>query len=105
MPACHAEWWLPNAPDTFHPPTPCCLQHAISVKYATEHRCGVVVRGPGLSDQIGGTDPLKDNLPLEVRRGVRKGVGMGHRGVPMGEYYFLALCDSADGALTLPSCC
>jgi hypothetical protein len=36
---------------------------------------------------------------------VRKGVGMGHRGVPMGEYYFLALCDSADGALTLPSCC
>jgi hypothetical protein len=34
------------------------------VKYATEHRCGVVVRGGGLSDAISGTDPLKDNLPL-----------------------------------------
>lgn len=39
-------------------------QHAVSVKYATEHRCGVVVRGPGLTDAIDGTDPLKDNLPL-----------------------------------------
>lgn len=38
----------------------------MSVRYATEHRCGVVVRGPGLSDQISGTDPLKDNLPLQV---------------------------------------
>jgi 2,3-bisphosphoglycerate-independent phosphoglycerate mutase len=36
----------------------------VSVKYATEHRCGVVVRGSGLSDAISGTDPLKDNLPL-----------------------------------------
>ena len=41
-------------------------QHAVSVRYATEHRCGVVVRGPGLSDAISGTDPLKDNLPLQV---------------------------------------
>jgi hypothetical protein len=39
-------------------------QHQVSVKYATEHRCGVVVRGPGLTDAISGTDPLKDNLPL-----------------------------------------
>ncbi|KAI8467172.1 MAG: 2,3-bisphosphoglycerate-independent phosphoglycerate mutase-domain-containing protein [Monoraphidium minutum] len=39
-------------------------QHAVSVRYATEHRCGVVVRGPGLTDAITGTDPLKDNLPL-----------------------------------------
>eukprot|EP00882_Tetradesmus_deserticola_P022613 GHRQ01024543.1.p3 GENE.GHRQ01024543.1~~GHRQ01024543.1.p3 ORF type:complete len:100 (+),score=17.16 GHRQ01024543.1:130-429(+) len=39
-------------------------QHAVSVRYATEHRCGVVVRGAGLSDAISGTDPLKDNLPL-----------------------------------------
>ena len=39
-------------------------EHRIAVKYATEHRCGVVVRGPGLSDAISGTDPLKDNLPL-----------------------------------------
>lgn len=39
-------------------------QHEVSVKYATEHRCGVVVRGAGLTDAISGTDPLKDNLPL-----------------------------------------
>lgn len=50
------------------PPFLCNMQHVVSVKYATEHRCGVVVRGPGLSDQIGGTDPLKDNLPLLVSR-------------------------------------
>lgn len=43
-------------------------QHAVSVKYATEHRCGVVVRGPGLTDAIEGTDPLKDNLPLVASR-------------------------------------
>ena len=41
-------------------------QHAVSVRYATEHRCGVVIRGPGLSDAITGTDPLRDNLPLQV---------------------------------------
>jgi 2,3-diphosphopglycerate-independent phosphoglycerate mutase len=38
--------------------------HSVAVKYATEHRCGVRVRGPGLSDNVTGTDPLKDNLPL-----------------------------------------
>ena len=35
-------------------------------KYATEHRCGIAVSGPRLSDDITGTDPLKDNLPLQV---------------------------------------
>ncbi|RKP25742.1 2,3-bisphosphoglycerate-independent phosphoglycerate mutase-domain-containing protein [Syncephalis pseudoplumigaleata] len=39
-------------------------EHSVAVKYATEHRCGVRVRGPRLSDCITGTDPLKDNLPL-----------------------------------------
>ncbi|KAI9264939.1 2,3-bisphosphoglycerate-independent phosphoglycerate mutase-domain-containing protein [Phascolomyces articulosus] len=39
-------------------------EHTVAVKYATEHRCGVRVRGPGLTDTITGTDPLKDNLPL-----------------------------------------
>jgi len=34
------------------------------VKYATEHRCGVVIQGPGLTDAISGSDPLKDNLLL-----------------------------------------
>ncbi|ETV93187.1 hypothetical protein H310_12791 [Aphanomyces invadans] len=33
-------------------------------KYATEHRCGIVFKGSNLSDQITGTDPLKDELPL-----------------------------------------
>ncbi|KHN24795.1 hypothetical protein glysoja_037137 [Glycine soja] len=30
-------------------------------RYATEHRCGVVVKGPNLSGNISGTEPLKDN--------------------------------------------
>ncbi|GBG89230.1 hypothetical protein CBR_g48938 [Chara braunii] len=38
--------------------------YTVSLKYATEHRCGVVVRGPGLSGNISGTDPLKDNRLL-----------------------------------------
>lgn len=41
-------------------------QHTVSVKYATEHRCGIAVSGPGLCDSVSGTDPLKDNLPLMV---------------------------------------
>lgn len=37
-------------------------------RYATEHRCGVVVKGPRLSGNISGTDPLKDNrLLLEAK--------------------------------------
>ncbi|KYR01291.1 phosphonopyruvate decarboxylase-like protein [Tieghemostelium lacteum] len=39
-------------------------QYQIDVKYATEHRCGIRVRGPNLTDSISGTDPLTDNLPL-----------------------------------------
>lgn len=35
-------------------------EHSVAVKYATEHRCGVRVRGPRLTDMITGTDPLKD---------------------------------------------
>lgn len=34
---------LPNFPE-----------HRVRVKYATEHRCGVAVSGPGLSDAITG---------------------------------------------------
>ena len=41
----------------------------VKAKYATEHRCGIVVSGPGLSDEVSGTDPLKDNLPLQVSWG------------------------------------
>ena len=39
-------------------------QHRVRVKYATEHRCGLVIEGPGLCDRITSTDPLKDNLRL-----------------------------------------
>lgn len=39
--------------------------HYITVLHATEHRCGVKLSGPNLSDEITGTDPLKDNLPLK----------------------------------------
>ncbi len=45
-------------------------EHSVRVQYATEHRCGVVLAGPGLSDSITGTDPLRDNLPLQVDLGV-----------------------------------
>lgn len=38
----------------------------VKAKYATEHRCAIVVSGPGLSDEVTGTDPLKDNLPLQA---------------------------------------
>jgi len=32
--------------------------------YATEHRCGIKVSGPGLSYHITGQDPLVDGRPL-----------------------------------------
>ncbi len=48
-------------------------QYTIFVQYATEHRCGVVIRGPGLTDAIKGTDPLKDNLPLIHSEAVHSG--------------------------------
>lgn len=38
--------------------------YEVRVRYATEHRCGVVVKGPKLSGNISGTDPLKDNRLL-----------------------------------------
>ena len=39
-------------------------ENRVRIKYATEHRCGVVIEGPGLCDRISGTDPLKDDLAL-----------------------------------------
>lgn len=41
-------------------------EYTVNVLHATEHRCGVRVRGPRLSHKITGTDPLKDNLPLQT---------------------------------------
>ncbi|KAK4522161.1 hypothetical protein GAYE_FCTG49G0040 [Galdieria yellowstonensis] len=40
--------------------------YQITFQYATEHRCGVRIRGPDLSDEISDTDPLKDHLPLKM---------------------------------------
>lgn len=40
-------------------------EYKVTVKYATEHRCGVCISGPNLTDYISGTDPLKDGLPLQ----------------------------------------
>eukprot|EP01006_Ploeotia_vitrea_P022117 TRINITY_DN54532_c0_g1_i1.p1 TRINITY_DN54532_c0_g1~~TRINITY_DN54532_c0_g1_i1.p1 ORF type:complete len:429 (-),score=16.91 TRINITY_DN54532_c0_g1_i1:451-1737(-) len=39
-------------------------EYKVKVKYATEHRCGVLLRGPRLTEKITGTDPLKDNKLL-----------------------------------------
>lgn len=49
---------------------PAFPDYQVNVRYATEHRCGVVVRGPGLSGNISGTDPLKDALPLRTVEGL-----------------------------------
>ena len=38
--------------------------YTISVKHATEHRCGLKITGPRLTQKIEGTDPLVDNKPL-----------------------------------------
>ena len=38
--------------------------YSVSCKYATEHRCGLKVSGPGMSYHISGQDPLVDNRPL-----------------------------------------
>ena len=39
-------------------------EHYITAMHATEHRCGIKITGPNLSNAITGTDPLKDNLKL-----------------------------------------
>eukprot|EP00850_Spirogloea_muscicola_P014997 SM000111S18820 [mRNA] locus=s111:369107:371266:+ [translate_table: standard] len=43
---------------------PSFADYKVNVRYATEHRCGVVIRGPLLSGNISGTDPLKDHRLL-----------------------------------------
>jgi 2,3-bisphosphoglycerate-independent phosphoglycerate mutase len=39
-------------------------EYKVSCSWATEHRCGIKVSGPGLSYHITGQDPLKDNKPV-----------------------------------------
>ena len=38
--------------------------YSVMVKHATEHRVGVRIRGPDLTNDIEGTDPLKDGRKL-----------------------------------------
>ena len=52
----------PNTPSS--PPSSQHLSYTVLVRYATEHRCGVVIRGPHLSDAITGTDPLVNGKAL-----------------------------------------
>lgn len=54
-------------------PIPGFPELTLRVRYATEHRAGLVVSGPGLSDAIRGTDPLRDGLPLVSPAAIRKG--------------------------------
>ncbi|XP_022732180.1 uncharacterized protein LOC111286465 isoform X1 [Durio zibethinus] len=45
-----------------------CHLEILHSRHATEHQCGIVVKGPRLSGNISGTDPLKDNrLLLEAK--------------------------------------
>lgn len=59
------EWGLPLIDALNGMRVPDYPDHYITVLHATEHRCGVKLSGPGLTDEITGTDPLKDNLPLK----------------------------------------
>lgn len=40
--------------------------YSVTIKHATEHRVGLKVSGPGLSNEITDTDPLTDNNLLKV---------------------------------------
>jgi len=42
--------------------------YKVAARHATEHRIGLKVSGPGLTNKISGTDPLVDNLPLKTVR-------------------------------------
>ncbi|KAL4460293.1 hypothetical protein ABPG74_000044 [Tetrahymena malaccensis] len=58
------KWGLPLIDYVNGMKVPEYPEHHIKVQHATEHRCGVILSGPNLTDRITGTDPLKDNLAL-----------------------------------------
>lgn len=58
------EWGLPLCDALNGKVIPGYENCLVTVLHATEHRCGVRVRGKGLSAQITDTDPLRDHLPL-----------------------------------------
>ena len=62
------EWGIPLCAALDGMRLPSFPDVSVSVRYATEHRCGVRLRGPGLSDCITGTDPLVDGRPLRACR-------------------------------------
>ena len=39
-------------------------EYTVRTKHATEHRIGLKISGPGLSNKVTGTDPVHDNLKL-----------------------------------------
>ena len=57
-----ANWGVPLCGVLDGLPIPGFPDHVLKCQYATEHRCGVLIRGASLSSRITGTDPLKDNL-------------------------------------------
>ena len=58
------NWGLDMINAINHKSVPGFEEYRITVKHATEHRCGLKITGPGLSHLIEGTDPLQDNKPL-----------------------------------------
>jgi 2,3-diphosphopglycerate-independent phosphoglycerate mutase len=57
-------WGLPIVDDINGLRVPGFEEYVISVKHATEHRCGLKITGPRLTQKIEGIDPLVDNKPL-----------------------------------------
>ena len=58
------DWGIPLCDALNDLQIPGYEEYIVKCEYATEHRCGLKVRGKGLSSLITGTDPLKDNKRL-----------------------------------------
>lgn len=58
------EWGLPLIEPLNTLKVPGFPDHKVSALWATEHRIGLKINGPNLTDNITGTDPLKDNKKL-----------------------------------------
>eukprot|EP00823_Brevimastigomonas_motovehiculus_P001397 TRINITY_DN11918_c0_g1_i1.p1 TRINITY_DN11918_c0_g1~~TRINITY_DN11918_c0_g1_i1.p1 ORF type:complete len:484 (-),score=52.83 TRINITY_DN11918_c0_g1_i1:428-1879(-) len=68
------EWGTALCRDLTGLPIPAFPDVHVDIRYATEHRCGVRLRGKGLSDEITGTDPLVDGRPLRICQPTRNTV-------------------------------
>ena len=57
-------------------------EHTVAVQYATEHRCGVCIRGPGLTDAVSGktTRRLMRETSQRMRDQIDE-VGRGQKGL------------------------